>query len=205
MDKLKLIIAFLLIATGVWAQENQTDSTMFSPALGMQPVGWYGSPLQSTWSPYSLHDGLNVSVGMSLATEFGKHARNGVGFGQNVEALYIHPFNKHLWFTAGGYIDHLFWGGDSYTAAGLRGELGYQFNENWAAFLYGQKSLTNHGGYFYGRYGGTGYGRMAWGLSPFGYDSLTDKIGAGVRWTPNPNFSLEVRVGKDWLPYDMHP
>lgn len=191
------ILAFCLVVPKLWAQEVADDSLYFSPSLHLEPVGAYGDSYYTGYDPYPLHDGLNVSVGMRVESEFGKHARSGVGFGQTVSATYLHPLSKHLWLTAGGYIDHVYWGGDSYTAAGLHGELDYQFDPHWAAYIYGQKSFVHDGGLVYGRFGGTGYGRA---FSPFNYDALNDKLGAGVRWTPNPSFSVEVQVEKDWLP-----
>lgn len=190
------------------------DTDRYSPAPYYYDQSYY-SPYYGygAWSPYSLHEGLNVGVDMSVSAEFGKGARSGVGFDQILSATYIHPLSNHLWFSAGGYIDHLTWGGDHYLSAGIRGELGYQFDEHWAAYIYGQKNLVNRGGYYYSRFGGTGYGRNAFGgpgfgrfgynrmYSPYAYENLSDKLGVGVRWAPSPNFSLQIQVEKNWWNY----
>ncbi|MGI6233470.1 MAG: hypothetical protein ACOYJF_11605, partial [Prevotella sp.] len=188
------------------AGDSTTDETMAGDAAtGME--SWEGglydlSPLayggMGGWMPYGLHEGLNVSMDLSVTGSFGKHARSGAGFGQRLAATYVKPFGKHWWLTAGGYIDHVFWGGDSYTSGGLYGELGYQFDSHWAAYAYGQKNLvnTNNGiGYRYGRFGLYSAG------SPSDYYNMSDKLGAGIRWTPNHNISVEVSVEKDWYPH----
>jgi hypothetical protein len=192
-----MIIALCLAGSAARAQETADDSLYFSPSLHLQPVDVSGTPYYDGPADYPLHEGLNVSLGMRVESEFGKHARSGVGFGQTVSATYLKPLTKHLWLTAGGYIDHVLWGGDSYTSAGINGELDYQFDPHWAAYLYGQKTFVHDGGFMYGRFGGTGYGSV---YSPFNIDALSDKLGAGVRWTPNPSFSLQVQVEKNWWP-----
>lgn len=170
---------------------------------GVMPY-YYGG-----WSSYSLHEGMNVSMDLSAMVQSGKHARSGVGFRQRVDATYVMPLSKHWWATAGGYLDHVSWGGDSYLSEGLYGELGYQFNEHWSASIYAQKSLYNRnvgGGYPYYGYGGY-YGRHSFGLyGPWDYTgNLGDKIGAAVRWTPNRNFSIGVSVEYNKYPNGVGP
>lgn len=158
-------------------------------------------------SPYSLHEGLNVSMSLSAMVQSGKHARDGVGFSQRIDAMYVMPLSKHWWATAGGYLDHLSWGSDNYLSGGLYGELGYQFDEHWSASIYAQKSLYNHNAgsgypYGYGRY--SGY--RGWGYAPWDYmDNLNDKIGASVRWAPNRNFSIGVSVEYNKYPHSEGP
>mgnify|MGYP003432917357 FL=1 len=97
-------------------------------------------------------------------------------------------------------MNHLNWSGINTTSAGVYGVLGYQINDNLSAFIYGQKSLANTGmsGYGYPYYGYYGYGRDGFGYP--GYNPYADRVGAGIRWTPNKNFSLELSVEKDWMP-----
>lgn len=144
---------------------------------------------------------LHASVDISVVAGFGKNAPKGAGFAQNVNVWYSTSLGRHVWLTAGGYLGHLNWDGINATNAGLYGELGYQFDEHWAAYVYGQKSLVNNGcyGYYgYPYYCGNpyyyGYNDY-YGCNPFG-----DKLGAAVRWTPNKSFSMELSVEKDWLP-----
>lgn len=152
-------------------------------------------------SPYRsygwLHPGLNVSLDLSVFAQFGKNARGGAGFTQSLTATYLQPLGKKAWMAVGGYVDHTIWNGDNYTTGGLYGEIGYQFNDHWAAYVYGRKSIVNNGvqayGYPYmGRYYGMGY--------PYLYNNLGDKLGAAVRWTPTRNFSMELSVEKNWYP-----
>ncbi len=143
---------------------------------------------------------LHGSVGLSLIAGFGKGAPKGAGFAQNINLNYTMPLGKRGWLTAGGYMNHLNWSGINSTSAGLYAELGYQINDNWAAFIYGQKSLANSGmtGYGYPYYGYYGYGCNAFGYP--GYNPYADRLGAAIRWTPNKNFSLQLSVEKDWMP-----
>ena len=97
-------------------------------------------------------------------------------------------------------MNHLNWSGINTTSTGVYGVLGYQINDNLSAFIYGQKSLSNTGmsGYGYPYYGYYGYGRDGFGYP--GYNPYADRVGAGIRWTPSKNFSLELSVEKDWMP-----
>lgn len=157
----------------------------------------YPIPLSLYHNYDPLYQGLNVSMGLSVFSQFGKHARKGAGFTQSLSATYLHPLGKKAWIAAGGYVDHTIWGGDSYTTGGLYGELGYQFNDHWSAYIYGRKSLVSSGAEAYGY----PYGHGMYGIrTPYMYDNLGDKLGAAVRWTPNPTLSIELSVEKNWYP-----
>lgn len=152
-----------------------------------------------------LHQGLNASVNLSVMAGFGKGAPKGAGFAQNVTATYVAPLGKRAWLTAGGYINHLNWDGINVTNGGLYGELGYQFNDHFTGYVYGQKSLVNSGmqgyGGYYGYPGYLGrYSALGYYDSYPGYNAFGDKLGAALRWTPNPNFSLQISVEKNWWP-----
>lgn len=143
---------------------------------------------------------FHASVDLSVMAGFGKGAPHGAGFAQNIDAWYTTPLGKKGWLTAGGYLNHLNWDGINATGGGLYAELGYQFNEHWAAYVYGQKSLVNSGVGGYGYYGYPFYNGY-WGYGGYpGYNPFGDKLGAAVRWTPNHNFSLQISVEKDWYP-----
>lgn len=143
---------------------------------------------------------LHGSVGLSVIAGFGKGAPKGAGFAQDISLNYTMPIGKRWWLTAGGYMNHLNWSGINTTSAGLYGELGYQINDNWSAFIYGQKSLVNNG---VGAYGYPYYGYYGCGYNGFGYpgyNPYADRVGAAIRWAPNKNFSLQLSVEKDWMP-----
>lgn len=150
---------------------------------------------------------LHGSVGLSVMAGFGKGAPKGAGFAQDINLDYTTPLGKRGWLTVGGYMDHLNWSGMNSTSAGLYGELGYQFDDHWSAYIYGQKSLANSGygyGYpYYGGYYGGYYGYGYNGYYGYGYPGgywNADRLGAAVRWTPSKNFMLQISVEKDWLP-----
>lgn len=150
-----------------------------------------------------LHHGLNASVNFSVMAAFGKHAPQGVGFAQQLNATYLAPLGKRGWLAAGGYLQHLNWDGANITSGGLYAELGYRFNEHWAAYVYGQKSLVNNGLKGYPAYYASGMGYYGRGFGYYGtpyYNNIGDKIGAAIRWTPNPTFSVQLSVEKNWYP-----
>ena len=151
----------------------------------------------------SLHRGLNASIDFSVMAAFGKHAPHGAGFAQQINATYLAPLGKHGWLATGGYLQHLNWDGANVTSGGLYAELGYRFNDHWAAYVYGQKSLVNSGLKSYPAYYASGMGYYGRGFDFYGtpyYNNIGDKIGAAIRWTPNPTFSLQLSVEKNWYP-----
>ena len=167
------------------------------------------SVMPQRWSMpyyYGLHQGLNVSLSASVMAGFGKHAPKGAGFAQSLQATYLTPINNKLSLMVGGYISNLNWGDLNARYAGIYGELSYQFNEHWEAHVYGQKNITDNTGFISGLYGGYGYDYglwpMAFGGNPIygGYMGGVDRIGAGVRYMPNPSLSFEVNVENVWLP-----
>ena len=146
-------------------------------SLGYLPFGYmYG---MSGWPAYGLHRGLNLSVGASVFAQFGKHARGGVGFSQQVSALYAVPLTDRLSLAVGGYFDRIQWHNNTVHDAGLTAVLGYQFNEHWEAYLYAQKSLVNNHDLPYYLYG----------MGPMG-----DRIGGAVKYNFNPSMSIQVSV-----------
>lgn len=169
------------------AEVEENDSTV-----------WYPTPYSTYYNNCPLHEGLNVSLDLSAFATFGKHAHGG-GFGQRLAASWLQPLGKRGWVAGGGYINHINWNGDSYTSGGLTAELGYQFNDHWAAYVYGQKSLVNQGATYMG-YSPYHRGLYGWGCLPYLNNEMGDKLGAAVRWTPNKTFSLEISVEKNWYP-----
>ena len=131
------------------------------------------------WSSFGLHRGLNLSVGASVFAQFGKHAHGGVGFTQHISALYAMPLTNRLSLAVGGYFDQMQWNHNTVHDAGLTAVLGYQFNEHWEAYLYGQKSLVNSRDVPY-----------------YLYDigAVGDKIGAAVKYNFNPSLSIQMSV-----------
>lgn len=146
---------------------------------------------------------LHGSVSLSVIAGFGKGAPKGAGFAQNINLDYTTYLGKRTWLTMGGYMSHLNWSGINATSAGVYGAFGYDINEHFTAYVYGQKSLVNSGmgGYglspYYGYWGFPGAG-MYNGMGM--YNPYTDRLGAALRWTPSKSFSIEVSVEKDWMP-----
>lgn len=166
------------------------------------------------WNRYGwgLHKGLNLSVDLSVFATFGTHAPHWGGFTQTINATYLTPLTKDnkLWMALGTYLNNINYGGDNFRDGGVYGILGYQFDEHWEAYVYGQVSVANNYNSIYNRYAGYGpygYGRYGmypgiWGMGvmPGGYGmgaAGANVLGAGVRYT-NKNFSIGVSVEGNW-------
>ena len=183
------------------------NSTTASPINNSYPFGWGGR-----FNNWALHRGLNVQVGASVFAEFGKGAHRGAGFQENIALMYAMPITDKLSVAIGGYLNNINYAGNNWRDAGLSAVVGYQFNEHWEAYIYGQKSITNNlanrlrYGLYDGYYGGYGVGRYnsnAFGFSPYSlYDigNFGDRIGASLRYNFNPSFSVEVSVEQRWMP-----
>lgn len=189
-----------------------------------------GKPVKNTYTPirhvdsnsdehykmgsygWGLHKGLNLSVDLSVFATFGKHAPHWGGFTQTINATYLTPLTKDnkLWMALGTYLNNINYGGDNFRDGGVYGILGYQFDEHWEAYVYGQVSVANNYNSIYNRYAGYGpyrYGRYGmypgiWGMGvmPGGYGmgaAGANVLGAGVRYT-NKNFSIGVSVEGNW-------
>lgn len=165
---------------------EHTDSLNL-PAIGMRgevlpmtlrPLYW------GNWYNWSLHKGMNVSLGASVLAEFGKNARGGAGFTQNVSAMYAVPVTKKLSVAVGGYFNNIMWQHDTWREAGVSAIMGYKFNDHWEAYLYGQKSLAGN--------------RRFMPCTVYDISNIGDRIGAAVKYNVNPNFSFQVSVERGY-------
>ena len=148
------------------------------PYISMYPYMWGGYP---SWN---LHEGLNMSLGASVFTQFGKNAYHGAGFTQDLSMMYATPITKKLSIAVGGYMEQVSWAHDTYRDGGLNAVLSYRFDEHWEGYLYGQKSLVSK--------------RIP--LPLYGMSNIGDRIGAAVRYNFSPSFSIQVNVEKREMP-----
>lgn len=198
MNMKRRLLTFIVAVLSCLQLSAQVDT--LTSQMSMMPQRW-NLPYY-----YGLHQGLNVSLSASVIAGFGKHAPKGAGFAQSLQTTYLTPLTPKLTLMAGGFVNNLNWGGINARNAGIYGELSYQFNEHWEAHVYGQKNITGNTGFISGLYGGYGYDYglwpMAFGGNPIygGYMGGVDRIGAGVRYMPNPSMSVEVNVEQVWLP-----
>lgn len=137
------------------------------------------------WHTWDLHSGLNMSIGASVFAQFGDGSYSGTGFTQNVSAMYAVPLSPKLSLAIGGYFSNVYWARDNYHTAGLTAVLGYQFDEHWETFIYGQKSLASS---------------RVMPYSLYDINQAGDRIGAAVRYNFNPNFSIHLSVECNSLP-----
>lgn len=137
------------------------------------------------WYSWELHPGLNVSAGASVFAQFGKNARHGAGFSQNLSAMYAIPVNNKLSIALGGYLNNIYWAHDAYRDAGLSAIIGYKFDEHWEVYLYGHKSLTDNR-------------RMPYCL--YNMSSAGDRIGAAVKYNFNESTSIQISVENVSMP-----
>lgn len=163
--------------------------TLHLPAINMRgqvqpfvmcPLYWGG------WYNWSLHSGLNVSLGASVFTQFGKYAKGGAGFAQSLSAMYAVPLSSKWSLAVGGYLDNVTWQHASWREAGLSAVLGYKFNDKWEGYVYGQKQLVGNHRYM--------------PLTVYDAASLGDRIGAAVKYNLNPNVSFQLSVEGAWMP-----
>lgn len=155
------------------------------PSLGYH--GHYLSPLWgSWWGAWNLHEGLNVTLGASVFAQFGKNARRGAGFSQQIALQYAEPLTDKLSLAVGGYLTNVNWQHESFRDVGLSAVLGYQFNEKWEAYVYGQKSLVQSSNFI--------------PRSFYEMEQLGDKIGAAVKYNFSPSFSMQLGVEQHIYP-----
>ena len=221
LRKIFILLTCLLGTIGTYAQENQVmEFTENGDTLHLLPLNTYGQIRHIGLYPmylggpyeWNLHEGLNVSLGASVFAQFGKNARHGAGFTQNLSAMYAVPLTDKLSFSIGGYLFNMNWQKDSYRNAGFSAMLDYRFDEHWEGFIYAQKSLTNNVPMY-------GYYPTYWSMGGFygdpfdaAYMGAADRIGAGVRYYFNPSFSISVSFEHDrfshnqfGFPYPNHP
>lgn len=165
------------------AMADTLHAMPFTTVDEMRPIAI--CPLPYGGMSWPLHQGLNVSIGASVFSQFGKGARGGVGFTQSLSAIYATPLGKHASLSVGGYMDNITWNGGNYHNAGLSAVLGYRFNDKWEAYIYGQKSIINSKNQPYYLYDTRNTG---------------DRIGAAVKYNFNPSTSIQVSVEQSWGP-----
>lgn len=143
------------------------------PSMRFYPYMWGGF---HTWD---VHEGLNATIGASVFSTFGSgKTYSGAGFSQNLSLVYAKPLTEKLSLAVGGYFNNMYWAHDTFRDAGLTAVLGYQFDEHWSSYLYGQKSMLPNNR------------NIPRHLMDMG--ELGDRIGAAVRYSFNPSFSIQV-------------
>lgn len=152
---------------------------------------WWYHPMAAGYWGWDLHEGLNVNLGLSAFTSFGRNSFSGTA--ERIAAMYAKPITKKLSIAIGGYFNNINSGIGSMRDAGLSAILNYRFNDRWEAYVYAQKSLVSNGD-FRSRYNAFSPYYI---YSPF--DNLGDRIGAGLRYNFNESTYIEVQV--DWNSY----
>ena len=186
-----------------------TNDSLHLPTLdylGGMPVRrhwWY--PHMGAFGGWNIHEGLNVSLGLSAFTSFGGAAFS--GWGQDLSAVYAKALNKKWSIAVGAYLTNYSTNRGDFRSAGINAIVSYRFNEHWEAFVYGQKAFVNNGCSLYNWYGPYGFGPYGLGYpmySPYALERMGDRIGAGVCWSPNNNFSFSVQLEYNKLPNNLH-
>lgn len=143
--------------------------------LSRYPYSWWGG-----YQNWDLHPGLNVSLGASVMTTFGKGGLSGAGFSQNISMMYALPLTQRLSLAVGGYFNNMDWGRYSYRQAGVSAVLGYKFDDHWEGYIYAQKRIVGSNKF------------LSYPLYNLGQGG--DRIGAAVRYNFNPSFSIQINV-----------
>ena len=213
-------MGLLLLSTGIRAQTHNDSIPKSARSMTSKtPLHTHTEAVSSEeWSDgNSLHAGLNASMDLSAYTTFGGR-RHRSGLARTVNVAYATPLGKNGSLVVGGNVSHVNEGSSNYVTGSVYAELGYRFNDQWSATIYGQKSIGSSGFYPYSYYGypslgyqslmcpysfdpygvgGYGFGPYDYGWGP-GYYGNVDRIGASVQWKPSPSFSLQLSVEKDW-------
>lgn len=174
----------LIVALTAKAQETLVpDSTLHLPELNnlgqMYAISrWPAGNALTGYQNWDLHKGMNLSLGASVFSGFGKYAPSGAGFAQNASGMYAWPVNDKLSFAAGVYLLNATWGGFNLRDAGVSGVLSYRLNERWEGYLYGQKSLI----------------RPRVPLYFYDAQELGSRIGAAIKYNFSPSFYIQVSV-----------
>lgn len=191
MIRKMLLLTALVVAMTARAQDAVLpDTTLHLPTLNSLGQMRYISrwPMMGStfmgFQNWDLHQGLNISMGTSVFAAFGKHAPSGAGFAQNFSGMYAVPLSDKLSLAFGGYLVNADWAGSHLRDAGVSTVLGYQFNEKWEGYLYGQKSLVQP--------------QMAWPLYPM--HEMGDRIGASIKHNFSPSFSIQLSVEQRTTP-----
>ena len=217
-----ILTGLMLLSTGISAQSHNDSIPKSAQSIKSKASLYTEVVPREGWSDgNSLHAGLNASMDLSVYTTFGGR-RHRSGFAQTANVAYARPIGKKGSLVVGGNLSHVSEGSNNYVTGSLYAELGYRFNDQWSATIYGQKSIGSNGFYPYSYYGypslaysglmspyglghyGYGVGAYGYGLGLYGngfgsgYYENVDRIGASVQWKPSPSFSLQLSVEKDW-------
>ena len=166
-----------------------------------------------TAGPWRLHKGLNVNLGASVFSNFGRGTHHGAGFTQDVSLMYVTNLSKKATLAVGGYLTNTIYGGSNYTVAGVNALFGYQFDEHCSAYAFVQKAFTSNNctpwsmgyGTFNNRFGGWGMGfapmYAGWGMG-MAASRYMDRIGAGVtyQWGERKQNAVSISFEYDHLP-----
>ena len=106
VDTKRDIVADVMPPTAEPATEGNTaDMSMSLPPINyrgqVMTTGFYPYYIGG-WYPWMLHKGLNLNLSASVFAGVGKHAYHGVGFAQNISAMYATQLTDHLSLAAGG-------------------------------------------------------------------------------------------------------
>ena len=134
----------------------------------------------NNWPTWSLHEGVNASLGLSVFSTFGSgHTWSGAGFSENASLMYAMPLGKKFSAAIGGYIKNTSWAHDSFRSARLSALLNYQATDRLNVYAYGQKSLLNS---------------RHIPLPLYYMDDISDRIGIGAEYKVTPAFSIGLSV-----------
>ena len=168
---------------------------------------WWWFPYMGGFSGWHMHEGLNVSLGLSAFTSFGGNAFS--GWGQNLSATYVKPLNDRWTIAVGAFLTNYSTNLGTARAAGVAAMVNYRINEHWQAFVYGQKAFVDNNmslPYFcYGPYGAYQSFLPGYPYHPLAaMGMMGDRIGAGVCWQPNDKFSVSLQMEYHSMPNSFH-
>lgn len=159
--------------------------------------GWRYPAIGGYWG-WDLHEGLNVNLGLSAFTSFGKNSFS--GWSQRISGMYAHAVNDKLSFAVGGYMNNISSGRGGLRDAGITAMLNYRVDEHWEAYVYAQKSFVDNNSSFFGMR--SPFYSPYYPLYDMGY--FGDRIGGGIRYNFNEHTSIEVNFEWSREPNSLH-
>lgn len=189
VERMKRLLISLLTASCALTSMGQEVSEDFEK-LSLPPLTLRGTiahypyynGLMGGFYDWELHSGFNASL--SAAAIFGLGHNAGSGFANSMAMAYAGRITPKLSYSIGGYTSFLDYASHVMKDAGLTAMLSYRFDEHWEAALFAQKSLI----------------KPQVPRHLYWMDDVGDKIGASVRYSFNPAFSIGLSVWRGSAP-----
>lgn len=119
---------------------GRTSNTSFSRDNDIEdPL--FPAPRYYAGNRYEVHEGVNVSVGLSATVGLGHGSPGGVGLGRSLDVLYVSPIRNKWNFAVGATSSAVNWGAFHHTDLGIYGSANYYPSDKVTLSVDAYKSL----------------------------------------------------------------